>query len=169
MLQAQSKYDAKLFANENLTALKKRVKTKKINKMDSPLLRDVALQMENNSYPLQERFRSYENYLSPFVLSKELKTSPYSQFENPTGIYFEEGDEAIVWVGETLGADIELVVADWANERQHIKKYPLNQGYNEVTMRVRVTVTSATLAKIRLLITKSISILSVVRLMVCLI
>ena len=83
------------------------------------------------------RTREYECYLSPFVLAKQLKTSPYSQFENPTGIYFEAGDQAIIWVGPTKGANIELRVTNWGDADFKDRKYPLKEGYNTISVRYK--------------------------------
>lgn len=122
--------DASLFSKSNLTELKKNVTPEQINTISDPVLRNVATQLYNKNYPLTERMKSYECYLSPQSLAKKLRTSPYSQYENPTGIFFKEGDKAIIWVGSTKGAEIQLAVANWAAERQRTKKYPLKEGYN---------------------------------------
>lgn len=126
--------EVSLFSKENLTALKKGVGLKKIEKIKSPAIKETAILLHNNQYPLDERFKSYEAYLSPFTLAKQLKTSPYSQFENPTGIYFEKGDEAVLWVGDTNGFKIELRVTNWGDENFTDKKYPLKEGYNRLTI-----------------------------------
>lgn len=122
--------DASLFSNPNLSVLKKNATQADIDKIESLVLREAASQLLAGDYPLKERMKSYECYLSPQVLAKQLKTSPYSQFENPTGIYFNDGDKAILWVGATKGADIELRVTNWGDEHYKDKKYPLKEGYN---------------------------------------
>ena len=81
------------------------------------------------------RLKSYECYLSPRVLAGQLKTSPYSQFENPTGIYFEEGDKATIKVGKTNGAKIELRVTNWGDEHHKDSRYPLNEGINNIVIK----------------------------------
>lgn len=126
--------DASLFSNPNLSVLKKNVTQADIDKIESPVLRESANQLLTGNYPLKERMKSYECYLSPFILSKQLKTSPYSQFENPTGIYFNKGDKAIVWVGVTKGADIELRVTNWGDEHYKDRKYLLKEGYNIINI-----------------------------------
>ncbi len=89
-------------------------------------------QSENDLRPTdKERIKSYECYLSPRVLARQLKTSPYSQFENPTGIYFEEGDIAHIWVGNTNGANIQLRVTNWGDEHYKDSSYDLVEGYNK--------------------------------------
>lgn len=122
--------DVSLFSNPNLSVLKKNATQADVGKIESQILREAANQLLTGNYPIKERMRSYECYLSPFVLAKQLKTSPYSQFENPTGIYFKEGDKAIVWVGAAKGANIELRVTNWGDEHYKDKKYPLKEGYN---------------------------------------
>jgi len=126
--------DASLFSNPNLSALKKNVSQEDIGKIESPVLREVATLLLRNNYPIKERMKSYECYLSPFILAKQLKTSPYSQFENPTGIYFNDNDKAVVWVGPTNGAEIELRVTNWGDEHYKDKKYPLKEGYNYINI-----------------------------------
>lgn len=122
--------DVSLFSKPDLSSLKKNMSQEDINRMECPVLRETAIQLFNNSYPLAERMKSYECYLSPLVLAKRLKTSSYSQFENPTGIYFEGGDKAVIWVGKTKGANVELRVTNWGDEHFKDKKYPLKEGYN---------------------------------------
>lgn len=129
---SQTKIAKTQFANESLTSLKKGAKKKNINKMESPVLREAAFQMLEGTYSVQDRMKSYECYLSPGALAKQLKTSPYSQYENPTGIYFEEGDQAVLWVGPTQGATIELKVTNWGDEHFKESKYPLTEGYNYI-------------------------------------
>lgn len=122
--------DVSLFSKPDLSSLKKGVSLEDINKIECPVLKATAVQLFDGNYPLAERLKSYECYLSPFVLAKQLKTSPYSQYENPTGIYFVGGEKAIVWVGKTKGATIELRVTNWGDEHFKDKKYPLKEGYN---------------------------------------
>lgn len=124
--------DVSLFSNPNLSVLKKNATQADVDKIESPVLREAATQLLAGDYPLKERLKSYECYLSPFVLAKQLKTSPYSQFENPTGIYFNEGDKVIVWVGAAKGANVELRVTNWGDEHYKDRKYSLKEGYNVI-------------------------------------
>lgn len=107
--QEISQNDLQLFGNAQLTKLQKKASPSQIEQMNSSLLKQAALAIKENSYAVKERFKSYECYLSPQVLAKELKTSGYSQFENPTGIYFAAGDSALLWVGPLNGADTTSV------------------------------------------------------------
>jgi len=129
------KIDYSLFTSTDLTKLKKNVTTAEIAEISLPAVKEVATQLLNNTYPINERFKSYSCYLSPFVLSKQLKTNPYSQFENPTGIYFNSGDTAILWVGTTKGKKVNLRVTNWGDKDFKDHKYPLEEGYNFVNIK----------------------------------
>ena len=63
------------FYDEKLTTLKKRTNKKSIDKIDSPVLKEAALEILNGTYPIKERLKNYECYLSPGALAKQLKTS----------------------------------------------------------------------------------------------
>lgn len=120
--------------NDSFTALKKTATQKQIDQIENELLKNIASQLKNGEYPLAKRYQTYENYLDPFVLAKTLKTSPYSQYENPTGIYFTKGEEAHLWVGDTRGAEVSLRVTNWDDENFEQKDYPLKNGYNKFTI-----------------------------------
>ena len=127
---AQTADDLNIFAKENFTTLKKSLTATQIQNMESPILKNVAQQIADKSYPIQERYKTYNNYLDPIILAKELKTSPYSQYENPTGIYFAKGEEAMIWVDKTKGQKLNLVVVNWDDEHFKQSKYPLKEGLN---------------------------------------
>lgn len=137
--QEISQNDLQLFGNAQLTKLQKKASPSQIEQMNSSLLKQAALAMKEDSYAVKERFKSYECYLSPQVLAKELKTSGYSQFENPTGIYFAAGDSALLWVGPLNGADVSLVVQEWGPQEKKETRgrrgernghYKLKEGLN---------------------------------------
>lgn len=127
---AQTSDDFKLFSNESLTSLKKGSTTTQLQGINSPSLRAAALQWADRTYPLKDRYKKYHSYLNPRVLARQLKTSSYSQYENPTGIYFAEGEEAIVWVGKTKNQLLRLVVVNWDDEHFKQSKYDLKEGIN---------------------------------------
>ena len=131
---AQSDVDLKLFANKELTKLHNKTKKQDIDKISSPTLKAVAEQLANKSYQLQDRFKSYDSYLDPSILAKQQKTNAYSRYENPTGIYFSEGDEAIIWVGKKTHKDIKLIVTNWDDEHFKQSEYTLAEGINQFTI-----------------------------------
>lgn len=126
---AQQQY-SQVFAKDDYSQLKKNARDQDIENINNLILKQAARQLKEGSYPIQKRLRAYTNYQSPNSLSKRLKTSPYSQYENPTGIYFTAGDEAIVWVGKTNGSTIALRVTNWDDKNFKQKDYNLKEGYN---------------------------------------
>lgn len=132
-VSAQNPYP-KVFENTNLTTLKKNVSKREINKIQEAGLKALAVGLLNNTYAIKERFREYKSYLRPQILAKRLKTSPYSQYENPTGIYFEKGDIAQIWANDLNGKEMSLRVTNWDDEHFVQKDYPLKNGYNEFTI-----------------------------------
>lgn len=132
---AQRKQDLRLFANEQFTTLSKNTSAKKITKIQDSVLRQVASSLYDRSYPIAERYKSYSSYLHPRILATQSKTSAYSQFENPTGIYFPEGEEALIWVGPTDDNTIALVVVNWDDEHFKRETYPLSPGLNRFAIK----------------------------------
>lgn len=128
-LSAQNPYPT-VFETEELLTLKENVKQKDIQKIKEEGLRQHAENLRNDLYDSESRYKNYESYLHPRILAKKLKTNPYSQYENPTGIYFEEGETAQLWVNNPQNAKIALRVTNWDDKDFKQKDYPLHHGYN---------------------------------------
>ncbi|WP_099367563.1 M60 family metallopeptidase [Sphingobacterium sp. 1.A.4] len=128
---AQSENDLSFFNKKNLTTLARKANQQAIQEIQHPVLREVANQIKNGKYPLAERFKTYESFFDPKILAKELKTSPYSQFENPTGIYFSANEEVLVWVEENENQKLNLLVTNWDDEHFRMHSYPLKAGLNK--------------------------------------
>lgn len=82
-------------------------------------------------YEKMYRSRDYEAYPKRETVSKKLKTSNYSLYDNPTGIYFDENEEAVLDVGNTRGEKLELIVRDFGPEGKE-STYPLRYGTNKI-------------------------------------
>lgn len=135
IVSGQTEQNLKIFSKSNLTKLKKNTTTKEIQNLSSPILQDVSTQMVNKTYPLSERYKSYESYLNPKILANQIKTSSYSQYENPTGIYFTEGEQALIFVEKTNGHNLKLIVTNWDDEQFKQSKYILTEGLNTFTIK----------------------------------
>lgn len=129
VLCAQNPYP-EVFKNEQLLHLKEDVDDKEIAAIKEHGLKNLAKQLKSDSYDAEHRYKEYERYLHPKVLAKQLKTSPYSQFEQPTGIYFKKGDEAQLWVDNPENIKISLRVTNWDDKQFAQKDYALEHGYN---------------------------------------
>ena len=55
-------------------------------------------------------------------LAKQLKTYRYSPFENPTGLYFEEGETIQVTAPDLQGYQLNLLLVDFSKQigRAHV-------------------------------------------------
>lgn len=105
-----------------------------IARIKNPFLQNIAAFMRAGTYPKNMRVQEVEPYRDVQDLARELKTSPYSQFENITGIHFTKEEEVVVFVGDTRGEDIALRVRDFGHSGDD-NTYPLSQGVNIITMK----------------------------------
>lgn len=105
-----------------------------IANIKNPFLQNIAVFLRAGIYPTEMRVHEMEAYREVADLAKELKTSPYSQFENITGIHFAKDEEVVVFVGETNGESVALRVRDFG-ESGDDNTYVLNKGVNVLTMK----------------------------------
>lgn len=80
------------------------------------------------------RLQYYEAYPPVKETARKLKIGSYNSFENPTGIYFEPGDEVLIVVGDAQGQKLSLRVYSFEGEKSD-QTYPLQSGKNNVTIR----------------------------------
>lgn len=130
---AQDKTTSNVFADELFSELKSGLKQSQIKKISDPLLHDVALQMQNNSYPATYRIQYYEAYPRIETVARELKLSGYNPYENPTGIFFDSNTQVIVMVGDTRGEKISLRVNNFETNTDDF--YTLTNGYNKINIK----------------------------------
>src|SRR5699024_6374017 len=89
-----------LFTDITCTELKPEVTREQIKALPegkSALLKQIALELYDNVYN-QKRIQMYQAY--PEMEANTKKLGAYNRFENSTGIYFKEGDLAVIFVGE---------------------------------------------------------------------
>ena len=114
--RAQLLQDSKLFMGLTGIALKSDTKKSDIDKMEVPALRKFATQIFEHRYKADSLIAYYQPTLNPLVLGKKMRIGDgFSKFEGITGIVLEKGDN-IVFVGETKGAKIKLLVPDWTRK-----------------------------------------------------
>ena len=85
--------------------------------------------------PIHETFRiqEYEAYPPVEDTAKKLKTGAYNQFENPTGIWFQKGDQVKIVVAEIGGETIALRIHNFGKGGED-KTYTLREGENSITV-----------------------------------
>ena len=131
-LSAQEKY-ADVFQDENLSTLQAEVNEDLIKEIKESSIREYALRLFKNPDLSKARLQSYASYLHPKLLARKLKTTSYSQFENPTGIYFKQGEEIALWVNSPSNQALNLKVANWDDQDFTLDEYPLKHGLNTFT------------------------------------
>lgn len=85
-----------VFADELCSELRADVDQRKIDGLENSFFRMIAQSLYDKTYDLEYRVQTYEPYREINDLATEMKTSGYNPFENPTGIYFKDGEEAVV-------------------------------------------------------------------------
>ncbi|MGL5682359.1 MAG: M60 family metallopeptidase [Marinifilaceae bacterium] len=126
---------ADLFTDLTCSALKPEVTRAQIQGVseDESFLKQIALALYDGHYPL-ERVATYQPYLPVGTLSNRLKTSNYNIFENPTGVYFSEGERAVIFV-EHIAEPVSLCVVDWSEEGNERRTfYTLLSGTNVISI-----------------------------------
>ena len=126
-----------VFADELCSELRADVDQRKIDGLENNFFRMIAQSLYDKTYDLEYRVQTYEPYREINDLAAELKISGYNPFENPTGIYFKDGEEAIVILGNTNGEQVNLKVYDFDAIRQGQRtpdptSYPLSEGINKL-------------------------------------
>ncbi len=126
-----------VFADELCSELRTDADQRKIDGLENPFFRSIAQSLYDKTYDLAYRVQAYQPYRELNDLAAEMKTGGYNPFENPTGIYFKDGEEAIVIVGNTHGERVSLKVYDFDAIREGKPtsaptSYPLNEGINKL-------------------------------------
>lgn len=96
----------------------------------------LATQLRNNTYDAWEkkfRIADYEPYSNVETWAEQLMTKRYSNLDNPTGIYAQQGDSVVVLVGDTQGQTITLQAIPTTEATGDI--YFLKEGINKIGMK----------------------------------
>lgn len=106
-----------------------------------PYFRQLANHLRSGSYSTQFRVGTFGCYLDRNTLRNQLKTSSaYDPYENPTGIYFKQGDKVVVFAEGIDGSHpVQLCIKEFSNandietEGQPESYYSLTNGMNVIT------------------------------------
>lgn len=121
--------DSNVFANEYMLALKPNVTRDRIARIKDPFVRGLATRMAEKKFDRKARALTAEPYEPVKDLAERLRTSQYSKFENPTGIFFEEGEDVLLVMGDPKGEKLNLVIHNFGRDGGH-SSYPLKEGVN---------------------------------------
>lgn len=135
-----------VFKDLSCSELRADVTEEKIESLNE-YFRHVARLLYNNTYDEYEkdfRIREYKPYSNCAEWAEKLMTHPYSDLDNPTGIYVSKGDEVVVCVGNTNGNPLTLQCigddlikdnrGDYLQTQQSGPTYLLKEGINKLEM-----------------------------------
>lgn len=128
-----------VFADELYSKLKPDVDQRKIDGIENSFFRNIAQSLFDGTYDLKYRVQEYEPYRDLNDLAKEMKTGVYNPFENPTGIWFKDGEEVVIFIEDTDGESVQFKVYDFDAIRQgkstpNPTSYPLTKGTNKIKL-----------------------------------
>lgn len=98
-----------------------------------PVRTDVSALNTGNAEQ-QYRHRSFGAYLPQSAIRQKLKIGGYSSFENPTGIFFREGESVTLQLKGSAGQQLKLIVHDFEKDGAH-DEYPLKEGENKLNIK----------------------------------
>ena len=107
----------------------------------NPYVRQLALSLLSGNYSTEFRVGEFGCYKTRGTLQRELCTNMgYDPYENPTGIYFNQGDKVVVFAeGIDDNFPVQLCIANFSNandievEGQRSSYYALRNGANVIT------------------------------------
>lgn len=124
-----------VFKDLTCTELKEGVNASLINTLPG-FFAKVAFSLKNNTYDEHEksfRIRNYKPYSDVEVWARKLMTKRYSNLNNCTGIYANQGDTVIVLLGNTHGNKIAIQSIEEVDPAG--ETYFLEEGVNRIVMR----------------------------------
>lgn len=128
-----------LFTDKTCTELKPSITREDIEQVSNNLYRNMALYMLEGTYPREFRIDDYKAWPHPNDWARVNKTSTLSLLDNPTGISVSEGEELIVFVGQTHGYNLSLKIQNLdlpeSDGYNNASFYPLVDGVNKIVPR----------------------------------
>lgn len=128
-----------LFTDLTCTELKPGITMDMVEKVSNNLYRNIAYYMLKGTYPREFRIQEYKAFPHPDAWAKINKTNTMNLLDNPTGISVSEGEELIVFVGNTNGYTLSLKIQNLnkpgGDGYGNASYYPLSSGVNKLKAR----------------------------------
>ena len=128
-----------IFSDITCSELRPGITLTDIEKIPVSLYRNIALYLYNGNYPKEFRIQEYKAWPHPDDWAKVNKTSTYSLLDNPTGISVSQGEDLVVFVGETKGYSLSIKVQDLNKPNgdgyNNASFYSLAEGMNKLKMK----------------------------------
>ena len=127
-----------LFTDGTCSELKPGLTDEEIENCPYSFYKNIAYYMKQGKYPAEFRIQKYKAWPHPDAQSETHKTSPYSLRDNPTGISVKDGEQLMIFVGDTHGQTVSAVIQNLdvpGGDGFGGTSYPLSEGANKITAR----------------------------------
>lgn len=119
-----------LFKDQTCSELKEGITEENIKDCPEPFYETLAQALFDGTYPDKFRIQEFEARPEPGIHGKANYINSFSRYENVTGIYANEGEEMIIFVGDIpAGQNVNIKIRQWG---KHADDYPLREGFNKV-------------------------------------
>ncbi|NDV46476.1 hypothetical protein D0T49_05400 [Paludibacter sp. 221] len=118
-----------IFTDGSCSKLKPGITDSDIKKISNSYIKQLAQDIKSGVYKSEFRVQEYSAYQHPDIMSKSNKTSTYGLRDNPTGIYATEGEDVIIFVGDTHGQNPTIFIQN-PDDKISGTSYPLGTGFN---------------------------------------
>lgn len=100
-----------IFTDITCSELKAGITDEQIEAINNPFYKSLATYLKKGEYPTEFRVQEYRAWANPDEIRvKNRMNYSYSNLDNPTGIYVDENEELVVFVGQTHGRDIQVKI-----------------------------------------------------------
>lgn len=127
-----------LFTDATCSELKSGLTDEEIESCPYSFYKNIAYYMKQNKYPTEFRIQEYRAWPHPDAQSLTHKTNPYSLRDNPTGISVKSGEQLMIFVGDTHGQNVSVVIQNLdvpGGDGFGGSSYSLSEGANKITAR----------------------------------
>lgn len=121
----------RIFTDETCTVLRDTVTEQTIAGINNKFFRQLANDIFKGTYDTEFRVQEYKSWQHPDIMAAINKTSTYGLRDNPTGIYANQDDEIMIFVGETNGQSIAALIQE-SGKKLDGTSYPLSKGMNKI-------------------------------------
>lgn len=122
------------FTDGTYSELKSNVTSEEIKGIKNAVIHQMAKELKEGVYNKKFRFNTYYSCKNPKTVAEELTIGNRSVYDNPTGVYFEQGESVLTFVvyKGTSKTPLNLAIADY---REGGKKsvLTLREGLNIIT------------------------------------
>lgn len=120
-----------VFTDHTCSQLKSDITEAEIQAIENLLFRNLAYEIFKGEYDSEFRVQSYRSWQHPDIMANTNKTNTYGLRDNPTGMYAELDEDIVVFVGDTYGQNLAILIQDPDNKLSG-STYALVTGVNKI-------------------------------------